>query len=63
MFSQSSVGPQPAIRLERRCVRLARRPNTSACRLLHEPQGNKRPCGLMDKALVFGTEDCGFESC
>jgi hypothetical protein len=20
------------------------------------------PCGLMDKALVFGTKDCGFES-
>ena len=23
----------------------------------------KRPCGLMDKALVFGTKDCRFESC
>ena len=23
----------------------------------------KRPCGLMDKALVFGTKDCKFESC
>ena len=22
-----------------------------------------RPCGLMDKALVFGTKDCRFESC
>ena len=22
-----------------------------------------RPCGLMDKALVFGTQDCRFESC
>ena len=21
------------------------------------------PCGLMDKALVFGTKDCRFESC
>ena len=21
------------------------------------------PCGLMDKALVFGTKDCSFESC
>ena len=25
--------------------------------------GIKRPCGLMDKALVFGTKDCRFESC
>ena len=24
---------------------------------------SKRPCGLMDKALVFGTKDCRFESC
>ena len=23
----------------------------------------KRPCGLMDKAVVFGTKDCRFESC
>ena len=23
----------------------------------------QRPCGLMDKALVFGTKDCRFESC
>ena len=23
----------------------------------------KRPCGLMDKALVFGTKDCRLESC
>ena len=22
-----------------------------------------RPCGLMDKALVFGTKDCRFKSC
>ena len=22
-----------------------------------------RPCGLMDKALVFGNKDCRFESC
>ena len=22
-----------------------------------------RPCGLMDKALVFGTKDCRFDSC
>ena len=21
------------------------------------------PCGLMDKALIFGTKDCRFESC
>ena len=29
-------------------------------------QGLRRmhwPCGLMDKALVFGTKDCRFESC
>jgi hypothetical protein len=25
--------------------------------------GNRRPCGLMDKALVLGTKDCRFESC
>ncbi len=24
---------------------------------------NRRPCGLMDKALVLGTKDCRFESC
>ena len=23
----------------------------------------QRPCGLMDKSLVFGTKDCRFESC
>ena len=23
----------------------------------------QRPCGLTDKALVFGTKDCRFESC
>ena len=23
----------------------------------------RRPCGLMDKALVLGTKDCRFESC
>ena len=23
----------------------------------------QRPCGLMDKALVFGTKDCRFQSC
>ena len=26
-------------------------------------RANQRPCGLMDKALVFGTKDCRFESC
>jgi hypothetical protein len=26
-------------------------------------QFRDRPCGLMDKALVFGTKDCRFESC
>ena len=25
--------------------------------------GTSRACGLMDKALVFGTKDCRFESC
>jgi hypothetical protein len=24
---------------------------------------HRGPCGLMDKALVFGTKDCRFESC
>ena len=51
------------IRLEGRQVRLACRPKTLACRLLHEPQGNKTPCGLVDKALVFETKDCRLESC
>ena len=23
----------------------------------------QRPCGLMEKALVFGTKDCRLESC
>ncbi len=27
------------------------------------PLSSMRPCGLMDKALVFGTKDCRFESC
>ena len=27
-----------------------------------EVAGVKWPCGLMDKALVFGTKDCRFES-
>ena len=26
-------------------------------------QTKQRPCGLMDKALVFGTKDCRFEFC
>ena len=32
---------------------------------LHMPIASyaSRPCGLMDKALVFGTKDCRFESC
>jgi hypothetical protein len=30
-----------------------------ACHFAH----SQRPCGLMDKALVFGTKDCRFESC
>ena len=51
------------IRLEGRQVRLACRPKTLACRLLHEPQSNKTPCGLVDKALVFETKDCRLESC
>ena len=29
----------------------------------HGEQGEHGPCGLMDKALVFGTRDCRFESC
>ena len=27
------------------------------------PADFRLPCGLMDKALVFGTKDCRFESC
>ena len=33
---------------------------------LSDRRGNSAwqwPCGLMDKALVFGTKDCRFESC
>ena len=32
---------------------------------LRDPQcqATSWPCGLMDKALVFGTKDCRFESC
>ena len=30
---------------------------------LHTYYGLAWPCGLMDKALVFGTKDCRFESC
>ena len=33
---------------------------------LADREGNSAwqwPCGLMDKALVFGTKDCRFESC
>jgi hypothetical protein len=32
-------------------------------RVRNEHATHKRPCGLMDKALVFGTKDCRFESC
>ena len=31
--------------------------------LRRSEEENARPCGLMDKALVFGTKDCRFESC
>ena len=30
---------------------------------LHTYYGLAWPCGLMDKALVFGTKDCRFDSC
>ena len=30
---------------------------------LPDVETKQRPCGLMDKALVFGTKDCRFESC
>ena len=33
-----------------------------ACELCRST-GFKRSCGLMDKALVFGTKECRFESC
>ena len=29
----------------------------------HHYKNGTWPCGLMDKALVFGTKDCRFESC
>ncbi len=34
-----------------------------ARRILGGGRANRWPCGLMDKALVFGTKDCRFESC
>ena len=36
-------------------------PHTSVC--FQHPTLINWPCGLMDKALVFGTKDCRFESC
>ena len=33
------------------------------CDISARPHIFRRPCGLMDKALVFGTKDCRFESC
>ena len=39
--------------------RLPRRP----CETLDMQHLASGPCGLMDKALVFGTKDCRFESC
>ena len=29
----------------------------------HGTEATIRRCGLMDKALVFGTKDCRYESC
>ena len=37
---------------------------TPSCEVfMHTRRYFDRPCGLMDKALVFGTKDCRFESC
>ena len=33
------------------------------CDISARPHIFRRPCGLMDKALVSGTKDCRFESC
>jgi hypothetical protein len=33
------------------------------CRIYTLAHPDTGPCGLMDKASVFGTEDCRFESC
>ena len=35
----------------------------AACKRHVWLQHRCRSCGLMDKALVFGTKDCRFESC
>jgi hypothetical protein len=51
------------LRLESRQVRLACRPKTLAYCLLLEPQSNKKPFGLVGKALVVGFKDCRLESC
>ena len=42
-----------------RCMRNAPQMRVRAWLRLHVGW----PCGLMDKALVFGTKDCRFESC
>ena len=41
-----------------KCKRDATKQSTQADRLILQ-----WPCGLMDKALVFGTKDCRFKSC
>ena len=41
----------------------ARAEEFQECKLMLIHQSIQRPCGLMDKALVFGTKDCRFESC
>ena len=42
-----------------RCLSPAR----AGLKMMRVVAQHQRPCGLMDKALVFGTKDCRFESC
>ena len=48
---------------------MSRKPCFASIRRFHaypvgpRPACTHWPCGLMDKALVFGTKDCRFESC
>ena len=51
-----ALAPQPDVQFSRKVPRL---PDSGARRAAN----TMWPCGLMDKALVFGTKDCRFESC
>ena len=62
----SAADPVPWLRLSEG-ARRACAPRARACfeqdRCAEQAKGGTWPCGLMDKALVFGTKDYRFESC